>query len=70
MMPMMVGVIGEMRDRAYMNGMIGHHMTAIIMAQQALKLELHPEVKAFAENVVKVQSTEIEVLTNMLINYK
>lgn len=58
MMPGFVSVIGEMRDSMYIEGMIKHHLGAIDMAQQALKLELHPDVKVFAENVIKVQGEE------------
>lgn len=32
------------------------------MAQQALKLELHPEVKALAENIIRVQTSEMDTL--------
>lgn len=58
MMPSFVSVVGAMRDGMYMESMIQHHHGAIDMAQQALKLEIHPEVKEFAENVIKVQSEE------------
>lgn len=70
MMPTMATAIGEMRDRAYLQGMITHHMMAIVMAQQALKLELRPIVRMFAQNIVDVQSKEIEILTQMAIDYK
>lgn len=62
MMPSLTGSTGLWRDNLYIKGMLEHHKGAIDMAQQALKLELHPEVKALAENIIRVQTTEMDTL--------
>lgn len=50
--------------------MIQHHMGAIMMAKQVLRLNPRPEVAAFAQGVINIQSAEIAQMQKLLQNYK
>lgn len=49
----------------WLEGMIGHHDGAIHMTQMIVDAD-NPEIKAFGENVVKVQTAEIAQMKAML----
>lgn len=51
----------------YLNGMIPHHESAISMAESFIKRGgSDPELKKLADDVIKVQTTEIEQMTAMI----
>lgn len=52
-------------DRLYLMGMINHHEGAITMANDVISTQ-NTDVKAFAENVIKVQQAEIDKMKSML----
>ena len=58
---------GTTFDRLWLEGMIGHHDGAIHMTNMIEDAE-NPEIKAFGENVVKVQSAEIKEMRGILAN--
>ncbi len=66
----MMGDLSRLRDgaldRAYMEGMIGHHEGAIDMAKQLLPLTQRPELKAMAEAIITTQRQEVEQLQQWL----
>jgi uncharacterized protein (DUF305 family) len=47
-------------DKAFIDAMIPHHQSAIVMAQLALEESENPEIKELARNIVSAQLSEIE----------
>jgi uncharacterized protein (DUF305 family) len=47
-------------DRAFIDAMIPHHQSAIVMAQVALEEGENPEIKELARNIASAQQSEIE----------
>jgi uncharacterized protein (DUF305 family) len=47
-------------DKAFIDGMIPHHQSAIEMAQVAREKSKNPQIKELAENIISAQQTEIE----------
>jgi uncharacterized protein (DUF305 family) len=47
-------------DKAFIDAMIPHHQSAIVMAQVALEESENPEIKELAGNIVSAQQREIE----------
>lgn len=68
--PMMAGLekySGKNLDKTYVQGMIGHHMMAVMMAKQVLLVEgVHPEVVVLASNIITSQTAEIAQLESWL----
>ena len=56
---------GSTFDRLWLNGMIAHHDGAITMTEM-LESTKNSEIKAFGENVIKVQSAEIAQMKALL----
>ena len=56
---------GSNFDRLWLTGMIAHHDGAIDMTKM-LEQTKDPEIKAFGENVIKVQSAEIAQMKALL----
>lgn len=56
---------GSTFDRLWLNGMIAHHDGAITMTEM-LEGTQNSEIKAFGENVIKVQSAEIAQMKVLL----
>lgn len=69
MMPDLESLEGADRDVAYIEGMIMHHMMAVMMAKQVIALEPREEVAQFAQDVIDVQSREIAQMREMLEQY-
>jgi uncharacterized protein (DUF305 family) len=57
-MRQMIGANADF-DRMFLQMMIPHHQAAIAMAQQALTQAEHPEIKAFAQDIITIQNAEI-----------
>jgi uncharacterized protein (DUF305 family) len=66
MMGDLANLKGSDLDRAYIEGMIGHHEGAIAMAKQALKFTQRPALKTMAEAIVRTQSEEVTQLQSWL----
>lgn len=63
-MPMMgdySGLAGDAVDRAFLEDMIPHHMTAVMMSRNLVQNNdvVHDDVKPFASTIAKTQSAEI-----------
>lgn len=56
-------------ERMWLEDMIMHHMWAVMMAKNALRLDSRPEVVSFAHEVIATQSDEIVLMRKMLRNY-
>lgn len=56
-------------DRAFMEGMIPHHQTAVMMAQVALVQSVHPEMTQLAENILAAQEAEIAQMQGWLVDW-
>ena len=57
---------GKALDTWFLQGMIMHHMGAVQMAQSVLRLDARKEVSDFAQEVIRVQSSEISQMKLML----
>ncbi len=53
-------------ERAFLSGMIAHHEGALEMARLALPALKDPEVKAWAESILKEQEGEIRAMRALL----
>jgi len=66
MMPDLLSLEGDARDRAYLEGMIDHHIGAILMAQQVQSLQLSEEVLQLTQNIILEQESEIMLMRSIL----
>lgn len=57
---------GTVRDSAYIRDMILHHQGAVAMAEEVLTLDIRPEVRTLAEEIIRTQKEEIALLSSML----
>ena len=53
-------------DVDFLKGMIPHHQGAIDMSEELTKKTKDPELKAFAEKIIKDQKAEINMMQEML----
>lgn len=53
-------------DRAFLEMMIPHHQSAVIMAQVALQRATHPEIKQLAQTIISGQEHEITEMQSWL----
>ena len=60
------GKTGEAYEQAFLRGMIVHHIGAVQMAEELLKQTDRPELRAFAQDIIEVQSQEIETMKGWL----
>ena len=51
-------------EREFISQMVLHHESAVIMAQDVLKLNPSEKVKKLAEDIISTQSKEIEMMKN------
>lgn len=57
---------GASFDQAFLSEMVGHHQSAIEMAQIAVERAEHPELKQLAQNIVQAQQAEQAQMQNWL----
>jgi len=71
MMRELEGLRGDALDRAFLEDMIPHHMTAVTMSQQlpAQNLAEHEEVALLAQSIRNSQRDEIHMMMNWLANW-
>ncbi|MFW0765096.1 DUF305 domain-containing protein [Trabulsiella odontotermitis] len=67
---MMEGVKDPDPDKAFAKGMTAHHEGAIAMAETELKYGKDPEMRKLAEDIIKAQKGEIEMMNKWLSNHK
>lgn len=53
-------------DIDFLKGMIPHHQGAIDMSEELIKKTKDPQLKAFAEKIIKDQKAEIKQMQEML----
>jgi uncharacterized protein (DUF305 family) len=53
-------------DIDFLKGMIPHHQGAIDMSEELIKKTKDPELKAFAEKIIKDQKAEIKQMQDIL----
>lgn len=56
------GKSGDEFDKEFIDGMIVHHEGAIDMAKLAQTFAKHQEIKKMADDIIEVQSKEIEIM--------
>lgn len=66
MMVSMEGKSGVDFDKSFLEAMIVHHEGAIEMAKEAKEKGQHPEVKKMAEDIISVQTKEIEQMKSWI----
>ena len=54
-------------DRDFVTGMIPHHEGAIVMSEKILPHLKDPEIKKFAESIIKAQKEEISYMKEWLV---
>ncbi|MCC5668367.1 DUF305 domain-containing protein [Nostoc sp. CHAB 5784] len=59
MMNMDLGAADAEFDLRFINAMIPHHESAVVMAKDALQKSQRPEIKNLAENIIESQDAEI-----------
>jgi len=57
---------GDSLDAAFLDGMIVHHQQAIDMANVVLGRTKRPEIKQMAQDIISVQTKEIETMQGWL----
>lgn len=57
-------------DVAFAAGMLPHHIGAVKMAEIELKYGKDPEMRKLAENIIKAQQGEIELMKKWLEKHK
>jgi len=60
------GKTGDEFDKAFIEEMIVHHEGAVAMAQQALRLAKHDEIKQMANDIITAQTREITTMRGWL----
>lgn len=56
-------------ERLWIEDMIVHHMGAVMMAEDLLKLDPRPELADFARAIIAVQTDEIMLMQSLLQRY-
>lgn len=65
---MMVGMDYNDPDAAFAQGMLGHHIGAVDMAEIELKYGTDDEMRKLAQEIIDAQKSEIEQMKNWLAN--
>ena len=58
----LTGKTGEEFDHAFLDEMILHHEGATAMAEEVLKKSKRPELRKLAEDIIRAQKKEIEMM--------
>lgn len=66
MMGTLANLSGNKLDRAFLEGMIKHHMAALMMAQAVVPNIQHKEVEGLAKNIAETQSSQIITMRILL----
>lgn len=66
MMPSLAGKTPQEAEQAYLQGMIGHHEGAVVMAEQILKITKQEELKQLGNTIIFTQNQEIEMIKGLL----
>jgi len=66
MMMGLEGKTGDAFDQAFIEEMIVHHEGAVVMAEQALQLAKHEEIKQLANEIIAAQTKEINMMRGWL----
>lgn len=53
-------------DKQFLNGMVSHHSYALLMAQRIKEKTKNPEIIKLANNIIKAQTEEIQLMDNLL----
>lgn len=70
MVGMMKGKTGKALEKEFITGMIPHHQGAVDMAKLLLQdKNVNPEIRTFAENIIKAQESEIKMMNEWLKSY-
>jgi uncharacterized protein (DUF305 family) len=70
MVSMMKGKTGKALEKEFITGMIPHHQGAVDMAKLLLQDKtVNPEIRTFAENIIKAQESEIKMMSEWLKSY-
>lgn len=70
MVGMMKGKTGKALEKEFITGMIPHHQGAVDMAKLLLQDKTaNPEIRTFAENIIKAQESEIKMMNEWLKSY-
>lgn len=70
MVGMMKGKTGKALEKEFITGMIPHHQGAVDMAKLLLQDKtVNPEIRTFAENIIKAQESEIKMMNEWLKSY-
>lgn len=70
MVKMMEGKTGKALEKEFLAGMIPHHLGAVEMSKKLLEDKtISPEIKKFAEDIIKAQEGEIKMMNEWLKKY-
>lgn len=69
MMSELEGKKGNEFDKAFLSEMIVHHEGAVVMAQAVLENSKRPELIKLANDIIKAQTSEIEMMKSWLASW-
>jgi len=69
MMSELEGKKGDEFDQAFLSEMIVHHEGAVVMAQAVLQNSKRPELIKLANDIIKAQTSEIEMMKGWLTSW-
>lgn len=69
MMAELDGKTGDEFDQAFLSEMIVHHEGAVVMAEAVLEKSKRPELINLANNIIKAQTDEIQMMKGWLTSW-
>lgn len=69
MMSELEGKKGDEFDKAFLSEMIVHHEGAVVMAEAVLENSKRPELIKLANDIIKAQTSEIEMMKSWLASW-